>query len=58
VVPLYYAALYGFRDRAEYLIVNHPEHENANCGFYVSPLGTALGAGHFKAAQLLYELPT
>jgi ankyrin repeat protein len=55
VVPLYYAALCGFHDLAEHLIINHPEQVNANCGFYVSPLGAALGAGHFKVAQLLYQ---
>jgi ankyrin repeat protein len=55
LVPLYYAALCGFHDLAEHLIINHPEHVNANCGFYVSPLGAALGARHFKVAQLLYQ---
>jgi hypothetical protein len=29
-----------------------PLYYAANCGFYVSPLGAALGAGHFKVAQL------
>jgi hypothetical protein len=57
--PLYYAALCGFHDLAENLIVNHPEYVNANGGHYVSPpLAAALGGGHFKIAQLLYERGT
>jgi ankyrin len=53
--PLYYAALCGFYDLAEHLIVNHPEQVNAIGGYYVSPLGAALRAEHFKIAQLLYQ---
>jgi ankyrin repeat protein len=54
-VPLYYAALCGFHDLTEHLTVNHPEQVNAIGGYYVSPLGAALGAEHFKIAQLLYQ---
>ena len=53
--PLYYAALCGFHDLAKQLIVKCPQDVNAAGGFFVSPLGAALSAGHFKIAQLLYE---
>ena len=53
--PLYYAALYGFHDLAEQLILNHPQQVNAIGGYFVSPLGAALKGGHLKIAQLLYE---
>ena len=53
--PLYYAALCGLHDLAEHLTVNHPEQLNAIGGYLVSPLGAALGAEHFKIAQLLYQ---
>ena len=53
--PLYYAALCGFHDLAEQLIIKHPQHVNAIRGYYVSPLGAALKGGHLKIAQLLYE---
>jgi len=53
--PLYYAALIGLHDIAEHLIDNHSEQVNARGGYYVSPLGVALGMGHFEIAQLLYQ---
>ena len=53
--PLYYAALCGFYDLAEHLIVNHPEQVNAIGGRHMSPLGAALAADHFKIPQLLYQ---
>jgi hypothetical protein len=53
--PLYYAALCGFYDIAEQLVVKHPQQVNAAGGYFVSPLGAALRGGHFKMAQLLYE---
>src|SRR5258708_2536013 len=53
--PLYYAALCGFHDPAEQLIIKHPVQVNITCGCYVSPLAAALSGGHFKIAQLLYE---
>ena len=53
--PLYYAALCGFHDLAEQLIIKHPQQVNAIGGYYVSPLGAALDGGHFRIAQLLYE---
>ncbi|KAF8494411.1 hypothetical protein F5888DRAFT_657141 [Russula emetica] len=53
--PLYYAALCGFHDLAEQLIIKHPQHVNTTGGHWVSPLGAALSRGHLKMAQLLYE---
>ena len=51
--PLYYAALCGFRDLVEYLIIKNPEHVNANGGYYVMPLVAALAGKHFQTAELL-----
>jgi ankyrin repeat protein len=53
--PLYYAALCGFHDLAEQLIIKGPQKVNTAGGYYVSPLAAALGEGHLKIAQLLYE---
>jgi ankyrin repeat protein len=53
--PLYYAALCGFHDLAEQIIIKHPQQVNSTGGYYVSPLGAALSRGHLKIAQLLYE---
>jgi hypothetical protein len=53
--PVYYAALCGFHELTEQLIIKHPQQVNAAGGFYVSPLVAALSGGHFKIAQLLYE---
>jgi ankyrin repeat protein len=53
--PLYYAALCGFHDLAEQLIIKRPQQVNTTGGYYVSPLGAALSGGHLKIAQLLYE---
>ena len=53
--PLYYAALCGFQDLVEQLIVNHPEHVNATGGYYVAPLIAALNAGHFQTAKFLRD---
>jgi len=53
--PLYYAALIGLHDVAEHLIDNCSQLVNARGGYYLSPLGAALGTGHFEMAQLLYQ---
>jgi ankyrin repeat protein len=53
--PLYYAALCGFHDLAEQIIIKHPQQVNTTGGYYVSPLGAALNGWHLKIAQLLYE---
>jgi ankyrin repeat protein len=53
--PLYYAALCGFRDLTEHLVVNHPQYVNTRGGKYATPLVAALARNHFQIAQLLYE---
>ena len=53
--PLYYAALCGFRDLTEQLIIERPHQVNSTGGHCRSPLGAALNGGHLKIAQLLYE---
>ena len=54
-VPLYYAAMLGFRDLAEHLIVKHPEHVNARGGEEVTPLHVAASTGHSDILSLLVE---
>ena len=51
--PLYYAALGGFQDLVEKLIVKYPQHVNARGGWYLTPLVTALAGKHFQTAELL-----
>ena len=51
--PLYYAALCGFQDLVENLIVNDAKQVNATGGYYVAPLVAALAAGHFQTVNLL-----
>jgi ankyrin repeat protein len=51
--PLYYAALCGFQDLVENLIVKYPQHVNASGGCYVRPLVAALARKHFLTAELL-----
>ena len=53
--PLYYAALCGFQDLVEHLIVDNPEHVNAIGGYFVAPLIAALKAGHSQTAKLLRD---
>jgi len=53
--PLYYAALCGFHDLTEHLVIKYPQNVNAAGGYYVSPLAAAISGGRFKIAQLLYE---
>jgi hypothetical protein len=50
---LYYAALCGFHDLVEHLIIKHPQDVNANGGYYLRPLLAALAGGHFQTADLL-----
>jgi ankyrin repeat protein len=54
-IQLYYAALCGFHDVAEQLIIKHPQQVYTTCGYFMSPLGAALKGGHLKIAQVLYE---
>jgi len=54
-VPLYYAALCGFRDIAERLVGADPGDVNAQGGKRVTPLHAALDKGHLSVAELLVE---
>jgi hypothetical protein len=56
-VPLYHAARLGFRDFAERLIVEHPEHVNARGGNQETPMHAAfrVEAEHANILSLLTE---
>ena len=51
--PLYYAALCGFRDIVEQLIVKHPNDVRAIGGHYMTPAVAALAGRYFELAQVL-----
>jgi hypothetical protein len=53
-VPLYYAARLGFRDLAEHLIVEHPEHVNARRG-NETPMHAAVFTDRADILSLLIE---
>jgi ankyrin repeat protein len=55
VVPLYYAAKFGFRDLAEHLIAEHPDHINLWAGFDDTPMHAAARAGHINILSLLLD---
>ena len=54
-VPLYYAALCGFRDLVERLLTSHPQDLNAEGGLYGAPLNAALAEGHLDIALFLLD---
>jgi hypothetical protein len=54
-VPLYYAAMLGFRDLAEQLIAKHPEHVNARGGYETTPMHIAAFSGHADILSLLLD---
>ena len=54
-VPLYYAALCGFYDLVERLVVKNPGYVNAKGGRRNTPLGVALHREHFHVAELLHR---
>jgi hypothetical protein len=54
-VPLYHAARFGFRNLAERLIVEHPEHVNARVGGRETPMHAAANPGHANILSLLIE---
>ena len=54
-VPLYYAARLGFRDLAEHLIAEYPEHVKARGGAEVTPMHVAARAGHADILSLLLD---
>ena len=51
--PLYYAALCGFRNVVEQLIVKHPEDVRAIGGYHMTPAVAALAGRHFELARVL-----
>ena len=55
LAPLHYAALCGFRNLVEQLIVKHPQHVNAICGRFGTPAMAALAGRHFEVAQILHR---
>ena len=54
-VPLYYAALCGFRDIAKHLVDTHPQDVNARGGACITPLHAAADKGHRSVAKLLLK---
>ena len=54
-VPLYHAARLGFRDLAEHLIAEHPEHLNARAGRGKTAMHVAAEAGNTDILSLLFE---
>ena len=54
-VPLYYAALFGFRDLTAHLLAEHPEDVRAEGGENVTPLHTSARRGHFDVFSLLID---
>ena len=53
--PLYYAALCGFRNLVEHLIVKHPQHVNTIGGYCMTPVVAALAGRHFQLAEALHR---
>ena len=53
--PLYYAALCGFQDLVEHLVIKYPQHVNTSGGHYVTPLVAALAGRHFQTAKFLRD---
>jgi ankyrin repeat protein len=54
--PLYHAALCGFDDLVQHLIVEKQQDVNAEGGLYVRPLLAALALQNFRTADLLCRL--
>jgi len=54
-VPLYYAALCGFRGLMERLLTAHTQDLNAEGGAYGAPLNVALAKGHLDIALFLLD---
>ena len=53
--PLYYAALCGFQNLAEQLIIKDPHQLHAIGGYYLTPAVAALAGRHFQLAQVLHR---
>jgi ankyrin repeat protein len=54
-VPLYYAAMLGFRDLAEHIIAEHPEHVNAESLDGAIPMYVAAEGGYADILSLLHQ---
>jgi hypothetical protein len=54
-VPLYYAALHGFRDLVERLLVKHPEDLRAEGGYWITPLRASCEGRHFDIFSILID---
>ena len=53
--PLYYAALCGFSNLVEQLIVKHPQDVGVICGYYRTPAVAALAGRYFELAEVLHR---
>jgi ankyrin repeat protein len=53
--PLYYAALCGFQNLVEHLVIKHPQHVRTDGGWYGTPLVAALAGRHFETAKFLHD---
>jgi hypothetical protein len=53
--PLYYAALCGFMNLVEQLMVKYPQHVNAIGGRFMTPAAAALAGRHFQLARVLHR---
>ena len=54
-IPLYYAALFGFRDLAQRLPEKRPEDINVQGGYHGTPLHASASAGHLNVSSLLLD---
>jgi ankyrin repeat protein len=54
-VPLYHAALLGFRDLVERLLSKHPEHVNAKGGSWATPLWASSIGKHSDVFSILVD---
>ncbi len=53
--PLYYAALCGFHDLVEHLVIKFPQYVNTGGGYFGCPVVAALARRRFETAELLYR---
>ena len=53
--PLYYAALCGFKDLVEHLVVKYPQDVNTRGGYYLTPLVAAMAGRHFQIVDHLCQ---
>ena len=53
--PLYYAALCGFKDLVEHLVVKYPQDVNTRGGHYLTPFVAAMAGRHFQIVDHLCQ---